>query len=385
MKLLTAFLISSICQAGYTHSVSITFDHTKAPSTQTNYTAMVCANGGTSTNCDSAAHTNLSLPNLKVTGSGGAVTSSSGFDIGIFTDTNCTVSTNYELDYYSSTTGRLVMHVLISSFSSSSDTVRYLCFANASITTNQSSTATWNSGYKMVQHFADGSSLSVTDSTSNANNGTTTTNVSALANGQIDGAVGMNLNPNFQFGTSATVETQDITIELWVALQFSNNQVLVAKSDLIDGHGWVFMIRGFSNLPSFVFHDAGGTHGWYSGTTGVPVSPNPPSPWPTNAVWHHAVMTWTSGTVKFYVDGALTDTVATASGTINYSSDVLRIGNQATEGSLTGAVDEVRISNVVLSADYVTTAYNNQSSPSTFYTFGADTNIGGGIRHRRTI
>ena len=42
-------------------------------------------------------------------------------------------------------------------------------------------------------------------------------------------------------------------------------------------------------------------------------------------------------------------------------------GNQAFDGIL----DEVRWSNIVRSTDYVKTSFNNQSSPSTFYSTGA--------------
>jgi hypothetical protein len=42
-----------------------------------------------------------------------------------------------------------------------------------------------------------------------------------------------------------------------------------------------------------------------------------------------------------------------------------------------GLLDEVRISTTVRSADWVATEYNNQSSPSTFYTVGAAVTGGG--------
>ena len=45
------------------------------------------------------------------------------------------------------------------------------------------------------------------------------------------------------------------------------------------------------------------------------------------------------------------------------------IGGQYFNGSL----DEVRISNTVRSADWIATEYNNQSSPSAFYTIGLQT------------
>ena len=40
---------------------------------------------------------------------------------------------------------------------------------------------------------------------------------------------------------------------------------------------------------------------------------------------------------------------------------------------INGSVDEIRISNVARSADWMPASYNNQASPSTFYTVGAQT------------
>ena len=39
---------------------------------------------------------------------------------------------------------------------------------------------------------------------------------------------------------------------------------------------------------------------------------------------------------------------------------------------MNGALDEVRISNIVRSAAWISTEYNNQSSPSTFYSVSSD-------------
>src|SRR6266571_1857589 len=94
--LLLSVSVSLPAFAGYGYRVPVTIDHTKVPSDQTNFPVFICANGAASTNCDSAAHTNLSIPDLKTTGNGGQVTSSSGFDIGFFSDTACLTSLSYE-------------------------------------------------------------------------------------------------------------------------------------------------------------------------------------------------------------------------------------------------------------------------------------------------
>lgn len=326
--------------------------------------------------CGSADSTNfpvlvsLTSADLKTVANGGKVQNASGYDVGFYSDIGLTTKLNWETEQYTAASGAVIYWVQVPTVSHTVNTVFYIAFGDTAIVTDQSNASgTWDSNYKMVQHFRDGTTLSVADSTSNANNGTSTTNVSAMSNGKIDGAVLMNLNPGLAFGTSATLETQDITIETWLALQFSGNQAIVSKCNDITAHGWEMRIMSSSNHVAWAFHDGSGIEGWYEGAVGtVPVTPGV---WSSGAVWHHVVLTWTSGTAKYYIDGALTDTVVTHAGTINYSSDTLRIGNQPGDSNFTGAVDEARISNVVRTADYVTTAYNSQSSPSTFLALGS--------------
>ena len=80
---------------------------------------------------------------------------------------------------------------------------------------------------------------------------------------------------------------------------------------------------------------------------------------------------------KVYVDGSIK-----ASGTF-YSLDSLHafadIGNDGNPGqrdeAWNGSIDEVRALDTTLSADWIKTEYNNQSSPGTFYSVsGGSTN-----------
>jgi len=50
----------------------------------------------------------------------------------------------------------------------------------------------------------------------------------------------------------------------------------------------------------------------------------------------------------------------------------VNIGNYGGSGEyFGGTLDEMRISSTALSADWITTEYNNQSSTSTFYSVGS--------------
>ncbi len=76
--------------------------------------------------------------------------------------------------------------------------------------------------------------------------------------------------------------------------------------------------------------------------------------------------------ILLYVDGVLA-----ASNVYNFniwsSTSTLDIGNdELSLSGFIGTIDEVRFSNNHRSADWIHTSYNNQSSPSTFYTLGSE-------------
>ncbi len=77
--------------------------------------------------------------------------------------------------------------------------------------------------------------------------------------------------------------------------------------------------------------------------------------------------------MKIYVNGVsqtLTYLLTLPSTTPNVSLPISFGFNQGSFAYYNGLMDEVRISNTARSADWIVTEYNNQSSPSTFYTVG---------------
>ena len=133
---------------------SLTIDHTKVPSTQSNFTVLV----------------SLTDPALKTVANGGHVVNANGYDIGFYADSGGTTKLKWEVEKYDGTTGNLIAWVKIPSVSSSIDTVFYLMYGDSSINTDQSDPPnTWDSNFKGVWHLGNGSTLSLNDSTSNGN------------------------------------------------------------------------------------------------------------------------------------------------------------------------------------------------------------------------
>ncbi len=313
---------------------------------------------------------------LKTVGNGGDVTSSSGFDIVFYTDATATTKYDFELVNYVPTTGAVEIHVRIPTLSHTVDTVIYLFYGNSSITTDQGTTATWNSNINRVYHLPDGvSSISGANSTSTASTLSVTASLSPVT-GQVDGGVNKPTNNADSMATNATtgVPTSGaFSISCWL------KTTTTATS--------IFWSWGGGSPFNEVFLDINGPGTGKMGlgdvsTFGAAVtSANTYN----DGNWHHVVGTYSGsgGTHAsvIYVDGASAGTSSTSLTLHSTPTEIRAFGLCNDGGSsfqLVGNLDELRIYSVVLSADWVLAEYNNQFNPSTFYAIGAATPAGGG-------
>src|SRR3989344_6655431 len=92
---------------------------------------------------------------LKTVANGGYVQNSSGYDIRPYSDSALTTALTFELVNYDGVNGKLEMYVKIPTLSASTDTVIYLAFGDSGISTDGSSTATWDSNFKGVWHLKE--------------------------------------------------------------------------------------------------------------------------------------------------------------------------------------------------------------------------------------
>src|SRR5580693_6332597 len=153
---------------------------------------------------------------LATTGNGGNVTSSSGYDIIFTSDSAGADVLPFEQESYSPTTGAVVYWVQIPTLSHTTDTTFYMFYGNSSVTTDQSNkNGTWDSNYKGVWHLANGTTLSASDSTSNANNGTVQGTVTAVT-GQVDGAGSFDGSSGYISTTSTVSWPSNLTNEAWI-------------------------------------------------------------------------------------------------------------------------------------------------------------------------
>lgn len=331
----------------------ITIDHNKVANTaQTNFPVLI---GGV-------------YDFLKNVAYGGKVNSASGYDIIFTSDAAGTAKLSWEMEKYNPATGEIAAWVK-TDLSPSQDKVIYMHYGDNTVGAFQGNVAgTWNSSYASVHHLANGTTLSGADATVNANNGTV--GGATATTGQIDGAAAMNGAPQYiNIGNkSALGITGNLTLEAWVnPTDFSNYSGIIGKTAGSYPKPYDFYLNQTSGIPQL--YRGNGNAGGYSNV--------PATAAPTPGVWSHLVVTITGNTVRHYLNGVLNGTgnltVAGTTGTEN-----VFIGSRTDFGTkYKGKIDEVRILNAALSADWIKTEYNNQSSPSTFYNMSAE-NSGSG-------
>ena len=332
---------------GFSAFKTITIDHTKVANT--NQTDFPMLFSGTFTY-------------LKTTGNGGDVTDAEGDDIIFTSDSGCTTNLKFEQESYAASSGLVNYWVKIPTLSASVDTVIYLCYGKSAITTFQGDpTNVWTNSFAGVWHLGNGSTLSSLNSVT-GNSGTITG--ATASTGKIDGA-GNWVATSDKIVTDLTTNATQRTYSAWTRRHGEGG----------GGHGRVFQ-KGTTVSKETLFVESpleASTYEFLSNhnaTVGDWTFPKP-----SIDVFHHIVLAYDSGSTSnnpvVWVD-SVSQTInlkLTPAGTPTGGTEAYLIGNRLTnDRGWDGDLDEFRIADVLRSADWVTTEYNNQFSPSTFYT-----------------
>ncbi|MDO8496173.1 MAG: DUF2341 domain-containing protein, partial [bacterium] len=297
---------------------------------------------------------NVTYPDLRTTGFSGKLASGSGEFV--FTSSDGTTSLPYEIETYSSSSGQFIGWVNVTTLSVTQDTAIYMYYGgpSAGAATNQNKTGTWDSNYKGVWHLGNGTTLSLVDTIGNnnlTNSGTTATS------GQIDGGEAFSGTSQLASKTVSVVNipatNANTTLSAWFTIGVADANT---RTGLTFTDGTQFL--GFGQRSSGVvfnknFGDAlGGSQAN-----------------PAINTFHYMVLTWDGTTNRPYYDGVAIGTNTTSHDIGTPTKIYFSTWNGANE-MWNGKFDEVRISDVVRSADWIKTEYNNQSKPRLFYAVG---------------
>jgi gliding motility-associated-like protein len=334
--------------------------------------------------CGSTSHTNFPAL-IQITADflkpspAGLISNSNGYDI-IFTSNDGNTILNHEIDNYNSTTGSYSAWVQISTLTPGVDTEIYMYYGNNSVSVNPSTQNTWNTNYRTVYHFQNNN---FTDGTINGINGTN----SGSSNVTARFGEGRNFDGTDDFiqTTSNDLATaNNFTISVWVKADATvpSHIIWEGKSGQ---NGWGDSGGGEQelNLSTGTCCPSGSAQNNYLSfflgdrdqqtNTGVLTAE---TTFNNTTSWQYVVATITdlnsSPTARLYLNGSLVSTDVGVVGSFtdrNLWDTNLRIGRPGSSSRFfDGQLDEIRISNVVRTSDWICTEYNNQDSPNTFAT-----------------
>ncbi len=288
---------------------------------------------------------------------------STGVDI-LFTAADGTSLLDYEIESYSNTTA-LVAWVRIDTLSDTTDTVIYMYYDNPSATSLEDANGVWDSNYVMVQHLNETSGDHL-DSTSNGNDGTAAVTTQGSASGQINGADEFGGSPDIVNCGNATILdiTGSMTVEAWAYPNTSAASTRISSKDATGVTGKFILWVNSSGDLAFIVTDGtgpGGSDPWFRAkdlTNSI-----------TPDVWFHVVGVFDADTqeVRLYKDGVEVAAVAGPTA-LKSNTETVTIGASDNNAqNWDGILDEVRISNTAMSADWILTSYTNQNEPGSFY------------------
>ncbi|MBN1187651.1 MAG: DUF2341 domain-containing protein, partial [Bacteroidales bacterium] len=310
---------------------------------------------------------------MATTANGGNVENASGYDI-LFTDEDYNLL-DHELVSYNGSQGDLMAWVRVPALSATVNTELHVIYGNPQVSTDLSSPMeAWDAGYMGVWHF-DGD---VDDATSNGED-LTNVNTSDYASSKI--LNGRELSNSSVPSSNASGQHLQLSSGVFSGIGNFSFEGWVYLDD--DGTAWerIFDFGQDAVSPTHYFfftpsHDAGTpaetrsyiTTTGNGGEEGVTIT----NPTANTSQWIHwgVVLNSKAHTMAIYKNGSLYGlghgvdlTPDDLSATDNFFGRSLWDGDEYLDGKF----DEFRISSVARSASWMQTAYNNQNSPSSFY------------------
>ncbi|MFX1457228.1 MAG: DUF2341 domain-containing protein [Promethearchaeota archaeon] len=258
---------------------------------------------------------------------------------------------------YNSTHAQLIAWVCIPILSSSVDTIIRMYYGNSTMNAQDNPQGVWESNYIAVYHLNDNPTGSINDSTNKIPMIGNNMDSSDLINGQI--GYGFNFDSSgTEYLTSAKVTTiQAFTFSLWANPELHPNWEVLMN---FDTEGSNFRYFAISDIDNIGYDGEGGLSYFGSG-----VSQNS---------WQFFVLTYDGSQMKAYRNG--NQLGSSVSKNILKRTDDFEIGSYHKGVELyDGQMDEVRISYIARSNDWIMTEYNNQYNPKLFYSLSNEIKV----------
>ena len=271
-----------------------------------------------------------------------------------------TVALNYWIEEWN-TSGDSRIWMKVPDISANSSETIYMYYNNSEASSESNGGMTFElyhvSGIKGFWHFDEdswsGASEEVKDETG-VNDGTAYGGATTTADGKFKRAGSFDgTNDYADFGNDESLNAQYQTIEFWVNYDCANHGFIMTKDVMFGDRGWSFVHYGTvhgnriyfdtGNLPSVIHIAKGDACG----------------------KWHHIAASVGPSGVYCYLDGILNGSDISHTTGVSQNNNIVQIGcgsrysNNDHEQFLDGTIDEVRIYNRALSAEEISTIYNN--------------------------
>ena len=276
-----------------------------------------------------------------------------------------------EIEKWDDTNRKAWIWVKAPSISSTQDTSFYLYYDqtqpdNTDYVGDPGSTAAqnvWDGSYKLVMHLQQTAGTQY-DSTANHNDGTPQNGIDQNAAGIVDGADhldGTDDQVQISDSPSLSFTNNQLTLEGWVKFDSlpADETVIARKNDQ-----WQLGFKTSSSIRNLVSTN---------GATGWTVANDENYPLQTDT-WYYCAFLYDGSKITHKINGEQVGSTHTVTGNINDNSNPLYLGYCVYSGlHLRGCIDEVRISNVARSAEWITATY--QTEKDTLASYGNEESV----------
>ncbi|MHA2334083.1 MAG: DUF2341 domain-containing protein [Candidatus Hodarchaeales archaeon] len=272
----------------------------------------------------------------------------------------------HEIEFFdqagNGTHARLVAWINVPNLSNVSDTIISMYYKNTTKGNQENSVLTWEEGFLTVHHMEEKPNETIFDSTGTFNMSSSgSMDLSDLVDGVIGNGVDFDGSNDLYLSASSMNLSGSFTFSCWLRVDaFDHDQTIISldNDSTDDRKMWI------KNTDEITF-----TAKYDSITESLAtISTNN---------WYHAFIVYNDSvnTLKAYLNGTLDATVSSLDITTSHN-EIFRFGSYGDSGTpkefFDGILDECRISNVIRSAEWIATEYNNQQDPANFYSVGLE-------------
>jgi len=289
-----------------------------------------------------------------------------------FTDSKGTRFLNYEIETWNAKSSSHVW-VQVPAIANSEDHI-WAYWGNPACTqrpAHATGGAAWSAGYAGVWHLAETKGPH-RDATRNANHGTPEHGVVQVADGMVGGADRFDGdNDQITLASTLPIGASSNTVTAWVKVPATGG------AGLKQGERVGILLGNYKSNPNcnWELHAAGEMRAFWNGGQ---IDERAKTDLRDNG-WHHLAWVRDKRANRFhmYVDGRLDKAVNRAGADVSFGT-THKIGgdNRPNPPNFHGTIDEVRISTVARSADWIWASWRNQSANDAFNTCGPVQRLG---------